>query len=177
MYFDTNWKRKNPVCNPMSDDWFIWNPQIQNSGDWNVCIKCYINMAEITATNLRNNIGSSDNVYNILGFLFCIRQAIELSLKQLCEIKKINIEENHNLVDSYKKIKKLYNWNNYGIIEGKFINALEFMQDKNEIFRYPYDKKKSNYETVAIHLGDWLFLVHALYYIITEEQERNKTND
>lgn len=176
MYFDNNWKRRNPVCNPMSDDWFIWNPQIQNSGDWNVCIKCYINMAEIIATNLRNNIGSSDNVYNILGFLFCIRQAIELSLKQLCGIRKMNIEENHNLVDSYEKIKELYNWKNYGIIEERFVKALEFMQDKNEIFRYPYDKKKHNYEIVAIHLSDWLFLVHALYYIITEEQERNEVN-
>ena len=176
MYFDFKWKSKNPVCNQMSDDRFIWNPQIQNSGDWNVCVKCYINMAEIIATNLRNNIGSSDNVYNILGFLFCIRQAIELSLKKLCKIRKISIEENHNLVDSYKKIKKLYNWNNYGIIEKNFINALEFMQDKNEIFRYPYNKKKSNYEIVAIHLSDWLFLTHALYYIITDEQERSEIN-
>ena len=176
MYFDYEWKRKNPVSNPMSDDWFIWNPKIQNSGDWNVCIKCYINMAEIIATNLRNNIGSNDNVYNILGFLFCIRQAIELSLKQLCEIKKINIKENHNLVDSHKEINKLYDWKKYGIIKENLNNALKFMQDKNEIFRYPYDKKNNNYEIVAIHLSDWLFLVHALYYIITEEQERNEVN-
>jgi hypothetical protein len=54
------------------------------------------------------------------------------------------------------------------------MDALIFMQDKNEIFRYPYDKKKGNYETVAIHLSDWLFLVHTLYHIITEEQERDK---
>lgn len=176
MFFDNNWKRKNPVCNPMSDDWFIWNPQIQNSGAWNVCIKCYINMAEIIATNLRNNIGSSDNVYNILGFLFCIRQAIELSLKQLCEIKEIDIKENHNLVDCYYKISKFYEWKDYGIIKEKLIDALKFMQDKNEIFRYPYDKKKNDYETVAIHLSDWLYLVHSLYNIIVEEQERNKIN-
>lgn len=176
MYFDYDWKRKNPVCNPMSDDWFIWNPKIQSSSDWNVCIKCYINMAEIMAANLRNNIGSCDNVYNILGFFFCIRQAIELSLKQLCEIKKINIKEVHDLIGFYGEIKNLYNWNNYGIVEEKFVNALKFMQDKNEIFRYPYDKKKNEYETVAIHLSDWLFLVHALYYIITEEQERNEIN-
>ncbi len=37
-------------------------------------------------------------------------------------------------------------------------------------------RKKNNYETVAIHLSDWLFLVHALYYIITEDQERDETN-
>ena len=139
MYFDNKWIRKNPLLNPLSDDWFIWSPQDHN-------------------------------------FLFCIRQAIELSLKQLCEIKGIIIKENHDLVDRYKKINELYNWNNYGIVEEKFVNALKFMQDKNEIFRYPYDKKKNNYETVAIHLSDWLFLVHALYYIITEEQERNGTN-
>lgn len=174
MYFDYEWRKKNPVCNPMSDDWFIWNPQKQESEDWKICIKCYINMAEIIATNLRNNIGSSDNIYNILGFLFCVRQSIELSLKQLCEMKKIKIKENHDLVDSYKKIKELYNWNNYNIVEANFIRALEFMQNKNEIFRYPYDKKKNKYETVAIHLSDWLSLIHTLYNIITEEQERNE---
>ncbi len=72
MLYDTSWKNKNPVCNPLSDDWFICNPRTQNLGDWNVCIKCYINMSEIIATNLRNNIGSKDNLYNILGFLFCV---------------------------------------------------------------------------------------------------------
>lgn len=176
MYYDNKWNRKNPLLNPLSDDWFIWNPKYQDSSKWNVCIKCYINMAEMIATNLRNNIGSSDNVYNILGFLFCIRQAIELSLKQLCEIKKIKIKENHDLVDRYEKIKELYDWEDYGIVEDNFVNALKFMQDKNEIFRYPYDKKKNNYETVAIHLSDWLFLVHTLYYIITEDQEGDETN-
>ena len=176
MYFDNKWKKKNPVCNPMSDDWFIWNPQVQKSSDWNVCIKCYINMAEIIATNLRNNIGSSDNIYNILGFLFCVRQSIELSLKQLCEIKKIDIKEDHNLVSSYNKIKKLYDFEKYSIIDDNFVSALNFMQDKNEIFRYPYDKKNNKFETVAIHLSDWLFLIHTLYYIITEEQERNENN-
>ena len=179
MYYDNKWNKKNPLLNPLSDDWFIWDPHIQNSGNWNVCIKCYTNMAEIIATNLRNNIGSSDNIYNILGFLFCIRQAIELSLKQLWEIKQLNIKDLNNLHDLkklYNKINNLYDWNNYGIIKEKFVDALEFMQDKNEIFRYPYDKKKNNYETVAIHLSDWLFLVHALYYIITEEQERNEAN-
>ncbi len=89
-------------------------------------------------------------------------------------MKKIKIKENHDLVDSYKKIKELYNWNNYNIVEANFIRALEFMQNKNEIFRYPYDKKKNKYETVAIHLSDWLSLIHTLYNIITEEQERNE---
>ena len=176
MYFDNKWNGKNPICNAMSDDWFIWKPQIEDSRDWNVCIKCYINMSEIVATNLRNNIGSCDNIYNILGFLFCIRQAIELSLKQLCEIKGINIKEVHDLENTYRKISKKYNWKNYGIVEENFINALQFMEDKNQIFRYPYDKEKKNFDTVAIHLSDWLFLVHALYYIITEEQEIKKYN-
>ena len=90
--------------------------------------------------------------------------------------KKINIKENHDLVNGYKKIIELYDWKSYGIIEDNFVNALNFMQDKNEIFRYPYDKKKSKYETVAIHLSDWLSLIHTLYYIITEEQERNEVN-
>ena len=91
MLYDTSWKNKNPVCNPLSDDWFIWNPRTQNVGDWNVCIKCYINMSEIIATNLRNNIGSNDNLYNILGFLFCVMQALELCLKGLCKIKDIDV--------------------------------------------------------------------------------------
>lgn len=173
MYYDSNWKWKNPVINPLSDDWFIWKPQEQDSGIWNMCIKCYINMAETIATSLRNNIGSCDNVYNILGFLFSIRQSIELSLKQLCEIKMISIKEDHDLIEKYKKIKEQYDWNKYSIIEDSFVKALEFMQDKDQIFRYPYDKKKNKHETVAIHLSDWLFLVHALYHMITDEQERN----
>jgi len=176
MYSDKNWKNKNPICNPMSDDWFIWNPKIQNTNDWKVCIKCYINMAEIIATNLRNNIGSSDNVYNILGFLFCVRQAIELSLKQLCEIQNLDIKANHNLNNFYKEIEKVYDWNSYGLVEKNIVEALNFMQDKNEIFRYPYDKKNTTYETVAIHLSDWIYLIHALYNIIIEEQERNSKN-
>lgn len=66
-------------------------------------------MSEIMATNLRNNIGSNDNIYNILGFLFCIRQALELCLKRLCEIKNIDIMENHDILNIYVKIKKSYN--------------------------------------------------------------------
>lgn len=50
------------------------------------------------------------------------------------------------------------------------------MQGKNEIFRYPYDKKNTKYETVAVHLSDWLYLIHTLYYVITEEQGRNVSN-
>ena len=171
MYFDFNWQNKNPLLNPMTDDWFIWSPQAQGTSNWDVCIKCYINMAEITATNLRNNIGSDNNLYNILGFLFCVRQSIELSLKKLCKIKGISIKENHDLKESYKEIKESYNWENYGIVEDNFVSALDFMQDKNEIFRYPYDKKNKNYEAVAIHLSDWLSLIHTLYHIVTEEQE------
>lgn len=133
-------------------------------------------MSEMIATNLRNNIGSSDNVYNILGFLFCIRQALELCLKKLCEIKNIDIIENHKVLDIYAKIQKFYNWKKYGIIDEKFREALKFMQDKDQIFRYPYDNKNTEYEIVAIHLSDWLYLVHTLYYIITEERERNEGN-
>ncbi len=176
MFFDYNWKEKNPLLKPLSDDWFIWSPQRQRMESWNVCIKCYINMSEMIATNLRNNIGSSDNVYNILGFLFCIRQALELCLKKLCEIKNIDIIENHKVLDIYAKIQKFYNWKKYGIIDEKFREALKFMQDKDQIFRYPYDNKNTEYEIVAIHLSDWLYLVHTLYYIITEERERNEGN-
>ena len=176
MFFDENWREKNPLNNPLSDDWFIWCPKIENRIAWDVFIKCYINMSEIIAINLRNNIGSSDNVYNILGFLFCIRQAIELCLKRLCEIQKIDIVENHKVLDTYAKIKKCYNWKKYGIIEEKFKEALKFMQEKDQIFRYPYDNKNIEYETLAIHLSDWLYLVHSLYYIITEEQGRNEVN-
>ena len=173
MFIDSNWKEKNPIINPLSDDWFIWSPQKQEIGSWDVCIKCYINMSEIMATNLRNNIGSSNNVYNILGFLFCIRQALELCLKRLCEIKNLDIVENHKVIDIYEKIKSCYNWGKYGILEDKLKEALTFMQEKDQIFRYPYDNKHIEYETVAIHLSDWLYLVHTLYYIITQEQGRN----
>ena len=176
MYYDNNWKNKNPLCHPLTDDWFIWNSQIENVFEWNVCIKCYINMAEIIATNLRNNIGSNDNIYNILGFLFCIRQAIELELKQLNVLKEMKFKENHNLLDLYKNIKSSYDWKHFGIVEDNIVNALEFMQDKNEIFRYPYDKKNRKFEIVGIHLSDWLFLVHSFYSIITDEQERKTTN-
>ncbi len=176
MLYDTSWKNKNPVCNPLSDDWFIWNPRTQNMGDWNVCIKCYINMSEIIATNLRNNIGSNDNLYNILGFLFCVMQALELSLKGLCKIKALDVKESHNLKDTYDKIKEMYNWEKYEINEKMISRAVEFMQGKNEIFRYPYDKKNTEYETVAVHLSDWLYLIHTLYYVITEEQGRNVSN-
>ena len=176
MFYDRDWKEKNSLCNPLSDDWFIWSTKEEHTASWDVCIKCYINMSEIMATNLRNNIGSNDNVHNILGFLFCIRQAIELCLKRLCEIKGINITESHQMVKIYKKIENYYNWKEYGIIEEKFKEALEFIEGKNEIFRYPYDKKHTKYETVAIHLSDWLYLVHALYYIITEERGRNEEN-
>ena len=176
MFFDYNWRDENPIINPLSDDWFIWCPKIKKSCAWNVFIKCYINMSEVIATNLRNNIGSNDNVYNILGFLFCIRQALELCLKRLCEIKRIEIIENHKVLDIYAKIKNYYNWKKYGIIEEQLKDALKFMQEKDQIFRYPYDNKNIEYETVAIHLSDWLYLVHALYYVITEEQERNEEN-
>ena len=167
MLYNTSWKNKNPVCNPLSDDWFIWNPRTQNMGDWNVCIKCYINMSEIIATNLRNNI---------LGFLFCVMQALELCLKGLCKIKALDVKESHNLKDTYDKIKEMYNWEKYGINEKMMSRAVEFMQGKNEIFRYPYDKKNTEYETVAVHLSDWLYLIHTLYYVITEEQGRNVSN-
>ncbi len=176
MFFDNNWEEKNPVMKPLSDDWFIWCPKVENTYAWNICIKCYINMSEIMATNLRNNIGSNDNVYNILGFLFCIRQSLELCLKRLCEIKNIEIMENHKVLDIFANVKSKYNWKKYGIIEKQFKEALKFMQEKDQIFRYPYDNKKTEYETVAIHLSDWLYLVHALYNVITEEQERNKEN-
>ena len=108
MYFDMNLQGKNPLCNPLSDDWFIWSTKEEHTASWDVCIKCYINMSEIMATNLRNNIGSNDNVHNILGFLFCIRQALELCLKRLCEIKKIDITENHSILDIYTNIKNYY---------------------------------------------------------------------
>lgn len=50
------------------------------------------------------------------------------------------------------------------------------MQEKNQIFRYPYDNRNTEYETVAFHLSDWLYLVHTLYYIITEERRKDETN-
>ena len=70
----------------------------------------------------------------------------------------------------------MYNWEKYGINETMISRAVEFMQGKNEIFRYPYDKKNTKYETVAVHLSDWLYLIHTLYYVITEEQGRNVSN-
>ena len=112
-------------------------------------------------------------LYGILKYKILV---VELSMKKLCEIQNVSIKENHNLVSCYNEINNLYDWNKYGLNINNIKDALNFMQDKNQIFRYPYDKKNNNFETVAIHLSDWLYLVHSLYNIIVEEQERNKIN-
>lgn len=55
-------------------------------------------------------------------------QALELCLKGLCKIKDIDVNESHNLRDTYDKIKEMYNWEKYGINEIMISRAVEFMQ-------------------------------------------------
>ena len=99
---------------------------------------------------------------------------MELSFKRLCDLKKIEIKTNHDMLQKFSNIKEKYNWNDYGLNESTVNKAINFMQDKNEIFRYPYSKSEKQYVNTAIHLSDWLFLVHALYNMIIEEQgEKN----
>ena len=155
-------------------DWVAWKDYSHHidSGYVNI-IQSYIGVADSLANILRDEICSEKRSHDVYAFLFVVRQSLEMLLKRLfvhiCKkSEKDAIQQSHDILGILTSLKDTIDWDNYNLSFANCHRAVDFLSDKDQLVKYPVDKKQNGHDNYMICIADWLELIHELYVIYSD---------
>ncbi len=158
-------------------DWIAWKDysQCPDNGYVNL-IQSYISIADSIANILREEVGQGKRLGDAYTFLFSVRQALEMLLKRLAvyttdKSEADIVKMSHSISDVLYLVDDTISWNAYDLSFDSCKKAVDFLNDKDQLVKYPMDKKGLSHPTYMICISDWLHLVHELYKIYVDCME------